>query len=180
MGSKKTVVFQTEWFNIEEQYLDLPTLNGKPFYTINSEDGVVILATTEKGEIILVKQYRPAHDKVTIELPSGGVDEKETPEQAAKRELYEETGYQCKDMYLLGKGKLMINRLSASVFAFYCDEAIKDTTFFAKEDIDVILVKPDDFKTLTINDQIEQYSMLGLLILADWKIGTRFVTGSFS
>lgn len=44
-------------------------------------------------EIILQKQYRPPVDKVCIEVPAGLVDEGETAEQAAVRELKEETGY---------------------------------------------------------------------------------------
>jgi ADP-ribose pyrophosphatase len=44
-------------------------------------------------EIVLQKQYRPPLDKIVIELPAGLVDECETAEQAAIRELKEETGY---------------------------------------------------------------------------------------
>ncbi|KAK1701184.1 NUDIX domain-containing protein [Colletotrichum godetiae] len=59
-------------------------------------DGVGIVAILEKPtgpEIILQKQYRPPIDKVCIEVPAGLVDEGETAEQAAVRELKEETGY---------------------------------------------------------------------------------------
>lgn len=44
-------------------------------------------------EIILQKQYRPPADKVMIEVPAGLIDEGETTEEAAVRELKEETGY---------------------------------------------------------------------------------------
>jgi 8-oxo-dGTP pyrophosphatase MutT (NUDIX family) len=44
-------------------------------------------------EIILQKQYRPPLNKVVIEVPAGLIDAGETPEQAAVRELKEETGY---------------------------------------------------------------------------------------
>lgn len=44
-------------------------------------------------EIVLQKQYRPPIDKIVIEVPAGLIDEGETAEQAAVRELKEETGY---------------------------------------------------------------------------------------
>lgn len=44
-------------------------------------------------ELVLQKQYRPPIDKVVIEVPAGLIDEGETAEQAAVRELKEETGY---------------------------------------------------------------------------------------
>ncbi len=44
-------------------------------------------------ELILQKQFRPPVEKVTIEVPAGLVDAEETAEQAAIRELKEETGY---------------------------------------------------------------------------------------
>ncbi|KAI5467964.1 NUDIX hydrolase domain-like protein [Mariannaea sp. PMI_226] len=59
-------------------------------------DGVGIVAILDKPtgkEIILQKQFRPPIDKVTIEVPAGLIDAGETAEQAAVRELKEETGY---------------------------------------------------------------------------------------
>jgi ADP-ribose pyrophosphatase len=48
---------------------------------------------TAGPEIVLQKQYRPPLDKIVIELPAGLIDAGETAEQAAIRELKEETGY---------------------------------------------------------------------------------------
>lgn len=54
---------------------------------------VVIVALTVQREVILVRQYRPPIDQETLELPAGIIEPGESAEQAAKRELAEETGY---------------------------------------------------------------------------------------
>ena len=59
-------------------------------------DGVGIVAILQKPsgpELLLQKQFRPPIDKVVIEVPAGLVDEGESPEESAIRELREETGY---------------------------------------------------------------------------------------
>lgn len=69
----------------------------RPTRPANSDiDGVGILAILEKEsgpEVLLQKQFRPPLGKVVIEVPAGLIDEGETAEEAAVRELKEETGY---------------------------------------------------------------------------------------
>lgn len=54
---------------------------------------VAILAETEAGELILVRQYRYAIRDVSLEIPAGKLEPGEDPNTAAQRELTEETGY---------------------------------------------------------------------------------------
>ncbi|KAK4984220.1 ADP-ribose diphosphatase [Elasticomyces elasticus] len=76
-------------------------------------DGVGIVAILEKSSgpaILLQKQYRPPIDKVCIEVPAGLVDEGESAETCAVRELKEETGYVGKIMEgSLGVTPVMFN-----------------------------------------------------------------------
>lgn len=174
--SNKQTVFRTEWFSIEqESFGHLESLKGKPYYRINSPDGVIILAMTEDDEIILVKQFRPALKQYTLEFPSGFINKSELPREAATRELCEETGYVCKALNCLGKGRIMMNRHNSQNFVFYGTGAVKHPTFESKEHFEVVLVTPADFKALVLSGQFEQFPALALLVLADWKFGSWFV-----
>ncbi|MEY9895680.1 8-oxo-dGTP pyrophosphatase MutT (NUDIX family) [Catenulispora sp. MAP12-49] len=54
---------------------------------------MMVVAATEDGVLVMVRQYRHNLKRHTIELAAGGVSDGEHPEAAALRELEEETGY---------------------------------------------------------------------------------------
>lgn len=74
----------------------------RPFTVIDTADWVNVIALTEAGEFLLVRQYRHGLAKVTLEIPGGIVDPGEDPAAAAARELREETGWSGDDPELLG------------------------------------------------------------------------------
>ena len=63
------------------------------FHVAESPDGVTVVALTPGGDLVLVEQFRHPLRELSLETPSGVVDEGEAPVQAAERELHEETGY---------------------------------------------------------------------------------------
>ncbi len=64
--------------------------------------GVVIVAEKDSTTILMVKQYRYPTKEISIELPAGKLEKGENPDEAAKRELEEETGYIAKTWKSLG------------------------------------------------------------------------------
>ncbi|WP_019010316.1 NUDIX domain-containing protein [Deinococcus aquatilis] len=71
--------------------LRLELQEGK-WEVIRHKDAVSVLALNDAGEMLLVRQLRRAVNAYTVEAPAGLIDEGETPEQAARRELQEEAG----------------------------------------------------------------------------------------
>jgi len=69
---------------------------------LESPDWVNIVAITPEKKILVVKQYRFGVKKTTTEIPAGIIEAGETPEQAAIRELREETGYTTANWKYLG------------------------------------------------------------------------------
>jgi ADP-ribose pyrophosphatase len=79
--------------------------NGRefPFDIVESPDWVNVIALTETGHVVLIRQYRAGTQSITTEIPGGTVDEDETPLEAARRELSEETGYQADAWEMIGR-----------------------------------------------------------------------------
>lgn len=63
------------------------------FVVLESPDWVAVVALTDDDRLVLVRQFRHGLRRVTLELPGGLVDEGMTPEEAARAELRQETGY---------------------------------------------------------------------------------------
>ena len=160
-------IFSTEWFNVEEIIVN--TLK-KPYYKIVIENGVIVLAISKDNKLILVKQFRPALEKHTLEFPAGGIEKREKPLDAAKRELYEETGYRCNNLKIVGKNlDPMSNRMNTKFFLVVGFEAEKDKNFVRKEDIEVITVNKSVFIDLVNKGKFCQIAGIATFALGQWN-----------
>jgi 8-oxo-dGTP pyrophosphatase MutT (NUDIX family) len=76
------------------------------FERVNCKGIVVIVPVTDRGEVVLVRQFRPPVNGHVIEFPAGLNDRGELLEDVARRELLEETGYAAGEMVFLAAGPM--------------------------------------------------------------------------
>lgn len=86
------VVWTGRIFNVDRLQVQLPDGRTAIRDVVRHPGAVAIVALTDEGRICLVRQYRTALGRVTVEIPAGKLDPGENPLECASRELLEETG----------------------------------------------------------------------------------------
>jgi len=112
------IVYTTTWFDLVSREVEGHGVH----YVVEANDYVIVLAQSNEG-ILLVRQFRPAVNAHTLELPAGHVDAGETPQRAAERELLEETGHRSDRFELLGSLKPDTGRLGNRLWCYFAADA---------------------------------------------------------
>lgn len=95
------IAHQNRWYHVRHDVLEWPNGHKGEYFVIEGWEAVGVIVVQD-GKILTVTQNRYPVDQVTIEIPMGRIDQGETSEQAASRELAEEAGYAATRMIKLG------------------------------------------------------------------------------
>lgn len=88
-------------FNVDRLHVELPDGRQALRDVVRHPGAVAVVALTDEGRICLVRQYRTALGRVTVEVPAGKLSPGEDPLECAARELLEETGMVAEKMAFL-------------------------------------------------------------------------------
>ena len=158
-------------------YQDTVLANGHEAHWdfIHHDGAAAVLPVTSEGKILMVRQYRNALDRFTLEIPAGKLDEPDEPKiECAYRELEEETGFRTENMEYL---------ISVNTTVAFCDEAID--IFVARnlipshqhldedEFIDLKAYTIEELKEKIFTGEIQDAKTVSALLAYDSKYGKR-------
>ena len=95
-------VFEGRIVRVRADAVLLPNGRNATREVVEHRPSVVVVPIDADGNAILVRQYRYPAEQVLLEAPAGVVEESETPDDCAMRELQEEIGFSSRDLRALG------------------------------------------------------------------------------
>ncbi|ASW51480.2 TPA: NUDIX hydrolase [Streptococcus suis] len=124
---ERTEIFKGHIFDVVVDDVQLSDGTMSKRELIFHRGAVCILAVTPEGKMILVKQYRKAIERAIYEIPAGKLElgEEDTLEDAALRELEEETGYTSDKLTLLADFYSAIGFCNERIRLYLADNLIK-------------------------------------------------------
>ncbi len=147
----RTLVYKGVIIDFYQDTIKVPNGNIVKWDFIGHKGAAAVVAVNEDGKLLMVRQYRNALDRETLEIPAGALDSVDEPTHvAAARELEEETGFKA------GKLELLIK--------------LRTTVAFCNEKIDVYLatdlqpskqnLDDDEFINVELHDIDELVQMI--------------------
>lgn len=117
---------------------------------------VLIVPFLDKDTIILLHQYRYIIGKWLYEFPAGTIEEGEKPEETAKRELLEETGYRSDNIRLIGQFYPAPGSSTEKMYLFVARDLVQDKPKPEEEEIiQVLKLKLADVISMVEKGEIE-------------------------
>lgn len=118
----RTLIAKGAIIDYYQDTMQIPNGNVVKWDLIDHKGAAAVVPVLEDGRLLMVRQYRNALERYTLEIPAGGLNGRDEPTvEAAARELQEETGYRCEKPELL--------------------TSIYTTVAFCNEKIDIYLAK---------------------------------------
>jgi ADP-ribose pyrophosphatase len=155
------------WMAIIEREVEFaPGAELELYHAVGQQDYIAIVAALPDGRIPIVRQYRPALENFTWELPAGLVDPGEDPAACCRRELMEETGFIARAVHALGCYAPCTARLSNRVHSFFAEIGSDAEGKVAEPGIELKLVSLPQLAQKILTGEFVLQLHIGAVLLA--------------
>lgn len=162
-------VLQSRVFSVHDEQWNAPDGSSFQRHTVRHPGAVAVVPLDADGNVLLIKQFRPALQDFLLEIPAGTLEVGEAPLACAKRELIEEVGFAAKKWKKLG---------AIALAPGYCNEIIHLFVAWdlkpaqAEQDEDEHIEKPEKFspeelRAAMASGKIRDAKTLSALMLCD-------------
>lgn len=151
---KESIVFDCPYFQILDRLYKLPDGTEHHFFVRKEVDTCCVLAMTEEGQFVVVKEFRVGPGKIMTELPAGRLDDFETDsDKQIEQELLQETGYtgEFKKVGVMPTSPYS-TRFIHCYYAVNCKK-IAEQQLDETEFIEVELLSPEEMREVLIKGQ---------------------------
>lgn len=168
---KRIRMYQGAIVDVYRDYMQFSNGNTEEWYYIHHRGAAAVVPVTDDGRIIMVRQYRNALERFTLEIPAGALDDPEEPGiNCSARELEEETGYRSENLEWL---------ITLRTTVAFCNERIE--VYVAKnlvpskqhldpnEFVNVELHTVEELKQMIFDGEIEDSKTVASILAYDAK-----------
>jgi ADP-ribose pyrophosphatase len=148
-----------------------PDDTGAVYHSIDTMDYVSVLAVTADGRIPIVRQFRPAVRRFTLEFPGGLRDGDEAPEACAIRELAEEVGLAASRVQPLAALLPDSGRLGNRMWTYFAQDAAPVPGWHPETGVEHRMVTVAELHALALDgsfDHAPHVAMLGMAVMRGW------------
>lgn len=164
----RRIEYERPWLAVEAKDVRRRDRSDETYYSVRTHDYAAVLAILDDGRVPLVRQYRPAIERRSLELPSGLVEPGEDPAATVRRELLEETGCEATGVEPLGCFDLDSGRMQTVEWAYFAPDArvVAPGPSGEEEDIEVVFVQPEELLELVVAGEFRMAGHLAVIAAA--------------
>lgn len=165
---KSDRIYEGKIVNLRVDTVELPDKKYSKREIIEHQRCVGVIAFDKPDSLWMVRQYRKALEKITLEIPAGLVEINEVPIDAAKRELQEEIGFTCDNMEYLFDTHSSPGFTNERMSLFLAKD-LKESKLELDEDefVEKISVKIEDLLQMIHNCEITDAKSIIAILIAE-------------
>ena len=162
------------WATLRRDICELPDKRiNDHYYVLEYPDWVNMVGITAQNELLVIKQYRHGAGIISLEIPAGTTEPGENPQDAAVREMHEETGYQFEKIEEIAT--LYANPATSGnityTYLMTGGQKVQEQELDEHEEIDVFLIPLEEAKAMLLENQFRQALHSSALFYAFNKLG---------
>ena len=172
---KRELAYKGTVLNVYKDYMEFANGNTAEWDYIHHDGAAAVVPVMEDGRILMVRQYRNALERYTIELPAGKLDDPD--EQGivcASRELEEETGYRSEKLEWLITLRTTVAFCNEKIEIFVARDLIPSKQHLDEDEyIDVAAYTMEELKKMIFSGEIEDSKTVSAILAYEVKYGRK-------